>query len=378
MLAFLIVSASLVFMVACASAPAPTPTTAAKPAAPAATTAPAAPGATAPAKAAEPTKPAAAAPAAPAKKITFRYTHGSGATLDDAHQWTAVKFKELVEKYTNNAIEVQIFPAGQLGSEQRGFQDVQQGVVEATSLAVNNATVFTKATGVFDLPYIFKSREEAYKVFDGLWDDMNKAMIAQGGVRSIIWFEQGFRVLTNSKREVKTLADMQGLKIRVPQNPLQIGAFKSWGVEPVPIAWDETFNALQQKVVDGQENPHPVNASMKFYEVQKYITDIHYKMWIGPVVVQEKWLQSLTPEVRDGVLRAGKEAAMAERQFISEIERNALKACTDKGMINSGAPTDEDEWMKKAMAIWPQFYNEIGGTEMAEKAMKILGRELPK
>lgn len=364
LLALLATSLALVFAVACggqAAAPAPTKAPeAAKPAAPA-------------------DKPAAAAPAQPSgKKQLIRYTHGSGATPDDAHQWTALKFKELVEKYSNGQIEVQIYPAGQLGSEQRGFQDVQNGVVEATSLAVNNATVFTPVTGLYDLPYIFKTREEAYKVFDGLWDPINKKMIEQGGVRSIIWFEQGFRVLTNSKREVKTLKDLQGLKIRVPQNPLMIGAFKSWGVEPVPIAWDETFNALQQKVVDGQENPHVVNASMKFFEVQKYITDIHYKMWIGPVVVQEKWLQNLSPELRDAVLKAGKEAAMAERQFVQELEGKALKQLTDKGMVHSGAPSDEDEWMKRAMSIWPDFYKDIGGTEMAEQAMKILGRELPK
>ena len=333
----------------------------------------------APTKAPEAGKAAAPAPAQPSgKKTLIRYTHGSGATPEDAHQWTALKFKELVEKYSNGQVEVQIYPAGQLGSEQRGFQDVQNGVVEATSLAVNNATMFTPATGFYDLPYIFKTRDEAYKVFDGVWDDLNKKMIEQGGVRAIIWFEQGFRVLTNSKREVKTLQDLQGLKIRVPQNPLMIGAFKSWGVEPVPIAWDETFNALQQRVVDGQENPHPVNASMKFYEVQKYITEIHYKMWIGPVVVQEKWLQNLPPDVRDAVLKAGKEAVLAERQFIQELESKSLKICLDKGMVNSGPPTDEDEWMKRAMGIWPDFYKDIGGTEMAEKAIKILGRELPK
>ena len=191
---------------ACSSQPAATPTKApeSKPAAaaPVATTAPA--------------SGQASAPAAAGQKVTIRYTHGSGATPDDAHQWTALKFKELVEKYSNGKVEVQIFPAGQLGSEQRGFQDVQNGVVQATSLAVNNATMFTPATGLFDLPYIFKSRDEAYKVFDGLWADMDKKMIEQGGVRAIIWFEQGFRVLTNSKREVKTLADLKGLKIRVP------------------------------------------------------------------------------------------------------------------------------------------------------------------
>ncbi|MGQ9558430.1 MAG: TRAP transporter substrate-binding protein [Desulfurispora sp.] len=313
------------------------------------------------------------------EKIVIKYTHGVGTDPSDPHQWVALKFKELAEKYTEGKVEVQIFPGGQLGSEQRGFQDVQNGVVQATSLAGNNAAVFAPSVGVYDLPYLFKSREEAYKVIDGIWDDLNKKMIEESGTRALIWFDQGFRVLTNSKKPVQTLDDLKGLKIRVPQNPMMIGAFKAWGCEPVPIAWDETFNALQQGVVDGQENPHTVNNSMKFYEAkQKYITDIHYKMWIGPVVVQEKWLQSLPADVRDALIKAGKETALAEREFIQKLENDALENLKKNGMQYLGAPKDEDEWQKRAMATWPQFYSKIGGTEILAKAMQILGREMPK
>lgn len=313
------------------------------------------------------------------EKIVIKYTHGVGTDPSDPHQWVALKFKELAEKYTDGKVEVQIFPGGQLGSEQRGFQDVQNGVVQATSLAGNNAAVFAPSVGLYDLPYLFKSREEAYKVIDGIWDDLNKKMIEESGTRALIWFDQGFRVLTNGKKPVQTLDDLKGLKIRVPQNPMMIGAFKAWGCEPVPIAWDETFNALQQGVVDGQENPHTVNNSMKFYEAkQKYITDIHYKMWIGPVVVQEKWLQSLPADVRDALIRAGKDTALAEREFIQKLENDALENLKKNGMQYLGAPKDEDEWQKRAMAIWPQFYSKIGGTEILAKAMQILGREMPK
>jgi len=317
------------------------------------------------------------APKDATKKIVIKYTHGVGTDPSDPHQWTALKFKELAEQYTNGKVEVQIFPGGQLGSEQRGFQDVQGGVVQMTSLAVNNATSFAPSLGFFDLPYIFKSRDEAYKVIDGIWDPLNEKMIKESGTRSLIWFEQGFRVITNSKKPVEKLEDLQGLKIRVPKNPLMIGTFKAWDCEPVPVSWDETFNALQQKVVDGQENPYTVNASMKFHEVQKYITEIHYKMWIGPVVVQEKWLQSLPPDVRDGLIKAGKDTAKAERQFIQKLEKDALDTLTKGGMVYLGTPKDEDEWMKRAMAIWPDYYKTIGGTEMLGQAMKILGREMP-
>lgn len=310
------------------------------------------------------------------EKVVIKYTHGLGE--DDPHHLTALKFKELVEKYSNGKVEVKIYPADQLGSEQRGFQDVQNGVVQATSLAVNNATPFAPVLGFFDLPYIFKDRNEFYKVIDTLWDDINAKMIEQSGNRAIIWFEQGFRVLTNSKKPVKNINDLQGLKIRVPKNPLMLGAFKAWGSDATPIAWGETFNALQQGVVDGQENPYPVINSMKFYEVQKYITDIHYKMWIGPVVVNEKWLQNQPADIKEAIIKAGKEASVWERELIKQKEGEALENLKKHGMEHLGTPTDEEVWMEKAMAIWPDYYEKIGGTEMLEKVMNVLGRELPK
>ncbi len=309
--------------------------------------------------------------------ITIKYTHGVGATLDDPHQWTAVKFKELVEEYTDGAVNVEIFPAGQLGSEQRGFQDVQNGIVEATSLAVNNATAFAPSLGMFDLPYIFQSRNDFYKVVDQLWDKINDQMIEESGNRAIIWFDQGFRVITNSERPINNMNDLKGLKIRVPQNPMMLESFNAWGAQPTPISWDETFSALQQGVVDGQENPYSVIYSSKFQEVQEYVTDIHYKMWIGPVVVNEQWLQNLPEEIKEAIIRAGQEASLAVREFIIEKEQETLERLIDAGMQYNGAPADEEDWVEAAMALWPQFYDRIGGTDLLIEVMDVLGRELP-
>jgi len=310
------------------------------------------------------------------EKVVIKYTHGNGE--NDPHHLVGLKFKELVEEYSKGKVEVRIYPADQLGSEQRGFQDVQNRVVQASSLAVNNATPFAPVLGFFDLPYIFKDNQEFYKVVDTLWDELNAKMIEQSGNRAIIWFDQGFRVLTNSKRPIKTIDDLKGLKIRVPQNPLQLGAFKAWGSDATPVSWGETFNALQQGVVDGQENPHPVNNSMKFYEVQKYITEIHYKMWVGPVVVNEQWLQSQPEDIREAIIKAGKDATIWSRELIKTYEQEALDNLLAHGMENFGPPEDEEVWMEKAMAIWPQFYEQIGGTEMLEKVMDLLGREVPR
>lgn len=312
------------------------------------------------------------------QKITFRYSHSAGTAISDPHQAAAVKFKESVEKATGGKVQVQIFPGGQLGSEERGFQDVQKGVVQATSMAVNNAAVFSPSLFVFDLPYLFKSRDEFYKVIDENWDAINERMEKESGNIAIAWLEQGFRVITNSKRPVETLSDLQGLKIRVPNNPIMVATFKAWDCEPTPISWDETFQALQQKVVDGQENPYPVIATNKFYEVQKYVTDIHYKMWIGPVVVQKKWLDSLPEDIRKAIIQAGKDATMDNRKLMAKMDQDTRKLLQDKKMVLSGTPKDEDVWMKKSMAVWPQFYNKIPDISLLDKMMKSLGRERPK
>ena len=108
---------------------------------------------------------------------------------------------------------------------------------------------------------------------------MNKtadAIARQSRTRPLSWLVGGYRIITNSKKPINTMADLKGLKIRVPAVELQLAAFRSWGVEPHPLAWSETFNGLQQGVVDGQENPHAINRDQKFWEVQKYITNIHY------------------------------------------------------------------------------------------------------
>lgn len=311
--------------------------------------------------------------------VEIRYTHG--VDTDSAHHWLAERFKEKVEEYTDGEVTVRIFPDGQLGSEQRGYQDVQNRVVQATSLAVNNATVFSPSVGFFDLPYIFTDRSEFHIVVDEMMDELNEAMIEESGVRAIMWFDQGFRHLTTSERAgpVRNINDIQGKTIRVPQNPLMLGAFRAWGANPTPIAWDETFNALQQGVADGQENPHSVNYAARFDEVQKYITDLHYKLWIGPVVVNEDWLNGLDEAHREAILRAGMEAMMDQREEQDRIDQEALSNLLERGMEHLGPLEDEDEWIERALTIWPDFFDEIGGTRFLERAMEIMGRsdEMP-
>ena len=310
---------------------------------------------------------AAPAPANAADKIVIRFAHSNTPSdMDPYHALVTKMNDKLVKKLGADRIEIQEFPAGQIGSEERSFQDVQQGILQMTVLAVNNASIFAPSLGAFDLPYIFKSVKEFDDCVDQNWDLINKRMEAESGTIAIAWHSQGFRFITNSKQPVVKLADLAPVKIRTPNNPIMIGVYRAWGTDPVPMAMDETFNALQQKVVDGQDNPLVSIATNRFYEVQKYITEPHYKLWTGPVVVQQ------------AIIEAGHETTVEMRALLDKQESASREFLKEKGMVFCGVPTDEDEWMKRAVSIWPQFYPQIKNLEIVEAFMKTLGRQLPR
>lgn len=170
---------------------------------------------------------------------------------------------------------------------------------------------------------------------------------------------------------MKNIDDLQGLKIRVPPVEIQLESFKSWGVEPHPLAWSETFNALQQGVVDGQENPHTVNRDQKFWEVQKYITELHYLLWVGPMLVSESWFQKLDSDTQALIQRAATEAAAYEWKWAAEQDQIALQQCLDHGMEITTLE-DEPVWQEKARSLWPKFYDQVGGKEMIDEAVAII------
>ncbi|WP_308775313.1 TRAP transporter substrate-binding protein [uncultured Bilophila sp.] len=317
------------------------------------------------------------AQAAAEKKIIMRYSHSSAAMVEEPHHTAALDFKKYVEEKTKGKVEVQIYPASQLGGEERAFQDVQQNVIQIASLASNNAAVFAPSLYVIDLPYLFRTNQEGWAILDKYWDELNAKTIRESGNRIIGWLDLGYRHICNSKRPVRTIEDLKGLKIRVPNNPVMINTFRAWGCEPTPLAWDETFNALQQKVVDGQENPYPVFASNKFEEVQKYITEIHYKVWIGPIVVNAAWLKKQPEDVQKAILEGGRLATENNRKMIAEMEVELVKAIKDKGVEILAKPEDEPVWQEKAMNVWPQFYDKIGDISLLDTMMKSLGRTRP-
>lgn len=285
------------------------------------------------------------------------------------------KFKEVVEKESNGAITVQTFYGGSMGDEQANVKQLRNAEIHLAVLACGNLTPFASKAGVFILPYMFPKMEDAAALFGNaaFIDKMADDIAQQSRTRPLGWLVGGYRHVTNSKKPITQMDDLKGLKIRVPAVELQLEAFRSWGVEPHPLAWSETFNALQQGVADGQENPHAINRDQKFWEVQKYITNVHYMLWVGPMLASETWYRKLDPATKALVDKAVKEAVAYEWQWAAEQDKLALQQCLDHGMVINDL-TDEAEWMKAARSVWPKFYDKVGGKAVVDEAVAIIGQ----
>tara|TARA_B100000768_G_scaffold39242_1_gene38109 strand:- start:337 stop:1341 length:1005 start_codon:yes stop_codon:yes gene_type:complete len=305
-----------------------------------------------------------------AENHIMRLSHGE--TENNPTHVMAAKFEELVEQYTDGRIDVQIFGSNQLGSEQEVAQSVRTGSIESEILYTGNLVPLAPSIGVMMLPYAFTSTQEAHAAMDALQGPLNERLPGEAGVRVLGYLEKGFRVLTNSVREVKNIDDLQGLKIRVSKNNIAIETFRSWGLDPIPMAWAEVFPALQQGVIDGQENPYTTAVSMKFNEVQDFITEIHYLIWSGPLIVSERWYQSLDSDLQDALNKAGREAAEYGRANSASETEVAMKSLVEMGMTLSGAPEDEEKWQEAARALWPSFADEIGGADWVAEAGRLI------
>lgn len=289
------------------------------------------------------------------------------------HVTAIEKFKEIVEAESGGKIKIVTFYGGSMGDEQANVRQLRTQEIHLAVLAVGNLTPFAPQANIYYLPYMFPGIDTAYTLLsdEGFNGKMADIIAQQSGTRPLSWLIGGYRHLTNSRRPVTRIEHLQGLKIRTPPVAIQLESFRAWGVEPHPLAWVETFNALQQGVIDGQENPHAVNRDQKFWEVQKYITQLHYLLWVGPMLFSEAWYQGLDPATRALVEKAAAEAAQYEWQWAAEQDQIALQECLDRGM-QFDVLEDEEVWMEKARGLWPKFYDQVGGRAVIDEALAIM------
>ncbi|MBY6206704.1 MULTISPECIES: TRAP transporter substrate-binding protein [Halomonas] len=299
---------------------------------------------------------------------------GMGDPMDSDQGALAQRFEELVESLSDGEMQVELFPGGQLGSETGMIQDTRIGKLDFALIGVGNLTPYAPRLGALTMPYALRSHADAVKATTGpLADQWNAIAEEEAGVHIVSWLYSNFRHLTNSQRPVTTLADVEGLKVRVPQNEIMLASYEAWGASPISMSWPEVFTGLQQGVIDGQDNPYIVNSTMKFHEVQDHLTELHAQYSLQPIVMGVRSYERLSDEEREIIDRAGLEAQLYALQFQLTKASEARAAMEAEG-VEVATLEDEDEWIRVAQEeVWPQFYEDIGGQEAFEEMQAALG-----
>ncbi len=270
----------------------------------------------------------------------------------------------LLKERTNGEIELEIYHSAQLGSERDAVEGIAMGTLEMTLVSSAPLANFTNTFMLFNLPFIVRDREKAYEWMDGPeGQQILDSLLEQNIVGLGIW-ENGFRNLTNSKVAVKNPEDVKGLKIRLMENPIHVATFKTLGAYPVPMPFGELFTALQQKTVDGQENPLIIIYTSKFSEVQKYVTLTgHFYAPAVLLINRTFWEQTLTDEQRKVFKECEQEAKAWERQFSAKGDQELAAKLKEAGM--EVIEPDKTKWVEATKPVYQQFEEQIG-KEMIE------------
>ncbi|SFF02743.1 TRAP transporter substrate-binding protein [Paracidovorax wautersii] len=267
---------------------------------------------------------------AQAQTTKLRMAH-SGAETETQHL-AALEFARQVKARTNGQIEVQVYGSSALGNDNTVIGAVRGGTID---LATSGTPYYTGMVGrmnVLDLPYLFTSTEHAYKVLDGPIGRSLLDELEGHGMKGLAYWEVGFRSLTNSRRAVRTPDDVKGLKIRTTPNPAHIKAFQILGATPTPMPLAEVFTALENKAVDGQENPVNIVRNNKLYEVQKYMSLTRHAYTAMPVVMNKAKFAALKPEQQQALIDAARAAATFQRDLIRKSEAGDIAFLRSQGM----------------------------------------------
>ena len=254
-------------------------------------------------------------------------------TSQNSHQGVAIDtFAKEVEKRTGGRYKIQTFYSGSLGGERESIEAVQLGTQELAFSSTGPVPNFVPETKILDVPFLFRDKPHARTVLDGpIGQDLLTKFDAKG-FKALAWGENGFRHMTNSKRDVKAPEDLKGLKMRTMENPVHIAAYKGLGIVTTPMAFPEVFTALQQGTVDGQENPLSVIMASKFDQVQKHLSLTGHVYSPCILVMSKPAFDKLSAADKTAFLEAAKEAVKANRARVDQDDTNGVAELRSKGM----------------------------------------------
>ena len=281
---------------------------------------------------------------------------------DQSNQGRAVRlFADQVEKHSGGKMKVRDIGAAALGPDTQMQQALIGGAQEMMVGSTATLVGITKEMALWDTPFLVSNTREADALLDGPIGKKIMDKLTEKGLIGLVYWENGFRNLTNSKHPVAKLEDLDGIKLRVMQNTVFLESFKTLGANAIPMPFSELFSALETKTVDGQENPYNTILSSKFYEVQKYlsITNHVYSPWI--VTVSKKWWDGLSKDEQKILQDAANASRDFERKDTREEAARAVADLRAKGMqINELSPVEIGRMRSKLTAVNASISDNVG------------------
>nr|WP_111300421.1 TRAP transporter substrate-binding protein [Paracoccus saliphilus] len=266
-----------------------------------------------------------------------------------------------LDEKTGGMMKMQGFWGGALGGDLQATQAVRSGLQEAVVTSSSPLVGMVPALGVFDLPFLFRTPEEAYAVMDGPFGEtLNEKLDAMGLVNLGYW-ENGFRNMSNSQRPIETWEDFQGMKVRVMQNNIFLDTFSNFGANATPMSFGEVFSALETKAIDAQENPYVTIDTSKFYEVQSYLSETKHAYTPFLFLFSKAIFNSYSPEEQQALRECATVGRDVEREAIQELNKASLAKMQEAGLqYNTISPEDQEEMLEKSQVVYEKHKAEIG------------------
>ena len=290
---------------------------------------------------------------------------GHATTLDSHYGMGMTRFGEVLEELSGGQFTLKQHPTAALGGEREMIEAVQLGTLDMVITSTGPLPNFVPEVQVLDLPFLFRDYEHARGVLDGEIGQELLAKVDEAGMKALAWTENGFRHITNSLRPVRTPEDLAGLKIRTMENPIHLRAFEALGAAPTPMSFAELFTALQQGVVDAQENPAVVIVVSRLAEVQDHLTLSGHVYSPAIILVSQSLWDSLSEEERGWFEEAARASVEVTRNRVTELEETGVDQLREAGM-EVVTEIDRAAFEEEVQPVYDAYTQEFGD-EMVER-----------
>lgn len=264
---------------------------------------------------------------------TFNLQAGHSLPEDHPYHLGFLEMAENVEERTDGRVTIEVFANSEIGAERELTEGMGLGTVDLVVSSTAPVTNFVPELGVLDVPFLFNDRDSAVEILEGEIGDELFTKLEENGIIGLSWGENGYRHVTNAVRPINTPADLEGLKIRTQENEIHLAAFEELGAQPTPMAWTEAITALQQGVVDAQENPAIVADQFSLFDAnQQYMSLTGHVYSVAIYMMSQQTYDELPEDLRDIVMEEGQKVGAMERDLIVEMEQESLRNLKDEGM----------------------------------------------